>query len=186
MSNSRSWHRGSRAKRSQNRIRRRMRPFSVSTVVDAPRERVFEYLSDIANHAEFCRDHIDEFRLERLDSAGVGAAARYRIRFPFGRVWAESVIAELEPPHVIRLEGQMGRLGRIKTEATYRLTQAGRDMTRVEYTFSAVPGTPADRLKDLLGFRLWLLAKSRGALRRLARSLEEGARSDGAATVAAG
>jgi len=163
-----------------------MRPFSVSTVVDVPRERVFEYLSDIANHTEFAGNHLQDFRLERENSSGVGAAARYRIAFPLGRAWAESVIAELDPPHLIRLEGQMGRLGRIKTEAAYRLTQAGHDMTRVEYTFAARPGSPADRIKDLLGFRLWLRAKSRTGLQRLARILEEGRGSTHAATVAAG
>jgi len=163
-----------------------MRPFSISAVVDAPRERVFAYLSDIANHADFGAAYLDEFRLERLESSGVGAAARYRIRFPLGRTWAESVLAELEAPHLIRLDGQMGRLDRIRTEATYRLTQAGRDMTRVEYTFEAAAGTPADRLKGLLGFRPWLMAKSRGALQRLAKTLEEGPPSTRAATVAAG
>jgi len=59
-------------------------------------------------------------------------------------------------------------------------------MTRVEYTFAARPGSPADRIKDLLGFRLWLRAKSRTGLQRLARILEEGRGSTHAATVAAG
>jgi uncharacterized protein YndB with AHSA1/START domain len=163
-----------------------MRPFSISTVVDAPRERVFEYLSDIANHAEFSGDYLHDFRLERMKSSGVGAAASYRIAFPLGRTWAESVITELETPHLIRLEGQMGRLGRIKTQAVYRLTQEGSGMTRVEYGFEAVPGVPADRLRDLLGFRAWLKSKSRGGLRQLAAILERGRPSTHAATVAAG
>jgi uncharacterized protein YndB with AHSA1/START domain len=163
-----------------------MRPFSISTVVDVPRERVFEYLSDIANHAEFTSGYLHDFRLARIETSGVGAAANYRIAFPLGRTWAESVLAELDPPHLIRLEGQMGRLGRIKTEAAYRLTQAGHDMTRVEYTFEARPASPADRLKELLGFRAWLAAKSRGGLRRLADALEEDRPSTRAATVAAG
>jgi uncharacterized protein YndB with AHSA1/START domain len=163
-----------------------MRPFSISTVVDVPRERVFEYLADIANHAEFTGDYLRDFRLERVESSGVGAAASYRIAFPLGRTWGESVIVELDAPHLVRLEGQMGRLGRIKTNAAYRMTQAGRDMTRVEYSFEAVPGASADRLKDLLGFRLWLMTKSRGGLQGLARNLEEGRPSTHAATVAAG
>jgi uncharacterized protein YndB with AHSA1/START domain len=163
-----------------------MRPIAVSTVVDAPRERVFEYLSDIANHAEFSGHFLTQFRLERAASAGVGAAARYRIGFPLGSMWAESVIAELDEPHLVRLEGQMGRLGRIETEAVYTLTQTGRDMTRVEYTFAATPAGPADRLKFLLGFRPWLAAKSRRALRNLADTLEKGRPSTHAATVAAG
>ena len=41
------------------------------------------------------------------------------------------MIRELQEPYLIRIEGQMGRLGRIKTEAAYELTQAGNDMTLV-------------------------------------------------------
>ena len=59
-------------------------------------------------------------------------------------------------------------------------------MTHVEYSFEAVPGSPADRLKDLLGFRPWLMSKSRGGLQLLGKILEEGRPSTHAATVAAG
>jgi uncharacterized protein YndB with AHSA1/START domain len=163
-----------------------MRPFTVSTVVDAPRERVFEYLADIAKHAQFTDHYLEDFRLERVDSSGLGAAASYRVAFPLGGTWGDCVIAELKPPHLIRLEGQMGRIGRIKTQAVYRLTQTGRDMTRVEYEFSTGAGKPADRLRALLGLRLWLKAKHRRALQRLAGVLEGGTASTDAATVAAG
>jgi uncharacterized protein YndB with AHSA1/START domain len=163
-----------------------MRPISISTTVDAPRELVFEYLSDVANHAEFTDHYLDDFRLGRLESSGVGASASYRIGFPLGATWGDSVIAELDRPHLIRLEGQMGRIGRIKTEATYRLTQAGRDMTRVEYTFRSTPSNSADRMKEWLGFRAWLASKSRRALKHLGEALEQGRSPTRAATVAAG
>ena len=81
-----------------------MRALNVSAVVDLPREQVFDYLSDIANHAEFTDHYVDEFRLERLQSSGLGAAARYRIRFPLGRIWAECVIAEVDRPYLVRLD----------------------------------------------------------------------------------
>jgi len=161
-------------------------PITVDVTIARPRDEVFEYLADIANHAEFTGEYLHDFHLERLESSGVGAAASYRIMFPLGRTWGESVIVELDAPHLVRLEGQTGRLGRIKTKAAYRMTQAGRDMTRVEYSFEAVPGSAGDRLKDLLGFRPWLTAKSRGGLQRLAKTLEEGRPSTHAATVAAG
>ena len=50
-------------------------PIAVSRTIDAPRERVFEYLSNIANHAEFSDHYLHDFRLERLDSSGLGASA---------------------------------------------------------------------------------------------------------------
>jgi hypothetical protein len=96
------------------------------------------------------------------------------------------VIAGLEPPHLISIDGQMGRLGRIKTRAVYRLTQEGGAMTHVEYTFAAVPGAPGDRLRELLGLRMWLKARGRKALRRLTEILEEDRPTTHAATVAAG
>jgi uncharacterized protein YndB with AHSA1/START domain len=163
-----------------------MRPVTVTAVVDAPRERVFDYLSDIARHAEFSDHYLKDFRLERLQSSGVGASASYRVAFPLGPTWGDCVATELERPHLIRLEGQMGRLGRVKTEAVYRLTQAGHDMTSVEYTFTAIPSTAGDRIRELLGFRAWLRAKSHRALQRLAQALEQGRAPSGTATVAAG
>ena len=62
-----------------------MRPLSVSRTIDVPRERVFDYLSDIANHSAFVDHYLQDFRLERLDSRGVGAAASYKIAFPSAR-----------------------------------------------------------------------------------------------------
>jgi uncharacterized protein YndB with AHSA1/START domain len=163
-----------------------MRPLSVSRTVDVPRERVFRYLSDIANHVEFSDHYQHDFRLERLDSAGVGAAARYRLDFPLGRQWAETAITALESPHRVVLEGRSGRLGRIRTRAEYRLTAAGNDMTKVEYSFESEPATPIDRLKEALGLRGWLRRAARRALGRLAKVLEEGEPSAHAARPAAG
>jgi uncharacterized protein YndB with AHSA1/START domain len=161
-----------------------MRPVRVSVTIDTPRERVFDYLSDVANHVEFSDHYLKDFRLERLQSRGVGASTSFRV----GRrsQWAEAVITTLEPPYRIELTGQTGRLGRIKTNAAYTLTPHGHDMTRVEYVFSTEPATRLDALKESLGGRSWVRRQSRRALRRLATLLEEGRHSAGAARVAAG
>src|SRR5687768_13490881 len=106
-----------------------MRPIAVSRTVDAPRERVFEYLTDIANHAEFSDHFLRDFRLQRLDSTGLGASASWRMDFPLARRWGDSAITELDAPHLIVLEGHSGRLGRIKTRAEYRLVPIEHGMT---------------------------------------------------------
>ena len=93
-----------------------MRPVSVSVTIDAPRERVFEYLSDVANHAEFSDHYLEEFRLERLESRGVGASVSFRIGHR--AQWGEAVITALDPPYRIELTGQTGRLGRECPPAT--------------------------------------------------------------------
>jgi uncharacterized protein YndB with AHSA1/START domain len=53
-----------------------MDPVTVSIVVSAPRERVFDYLQDIANHPEFTDHYLVEWHLTRMDSVGAGGAAR--------------------------------------------------------------------------------------------------------------
>jgi uncharacterized protein YndB with AHSA1/START domain len=163
-----------------------MRPITVSRTVDAPRESVFGYLSDIANHSEFSDHYLHDFRLERLDSSGVGASASFRLDFPLGRQWGDAAITLLEPPHRVVLEGRAGRIGRVRTRAEYRLTAADHDMTRVEYTFETEPGTSLDRLKEALGLRGWLRRAARRALRRMAQVLEEGEPSAAAVRPAAG
>jgi uncharacterized protein YndB with AHSA1/START domain len=163
-----------------------MRSLTVSSTVDRPRERVFDYLSDIANHSEFSDHYLKDFRLERMESRGVGASASYRLAFPLGQTWGDCVICELAGPHRIRIEGQMGRLGRIRTEALYELTQAGNDMTRVTYTFRSLPATRGDRLKEALGMRGWFTRQSRRSLRRLSGILEDDEHSSRATRVAAG
>jgi uncharacterized protein YndB with AHSA1/START domain len=163
-----------------------MRPVTVSRTVDAPREQVFRYLSDIANHAEFSDHYLHDFRLERLSSRGLGASASYRLDFPLGRQWGDAVITALEAPHLIVLEGRVGRIGRIRTRAEYRLTPADHDMTRVEYRFESEPSTAQDRLKESLGMRSWLRRGARRSLSRLAQVLEEGEPSAHAVRPAAG
>jgi len=40
-------------------------PFTVTTTVARPREEVFDYLADIANHAEFTDHFLKDFHLTR-------------------------------------------------------------------------------------------------------------------------
>jgi len=47
-------------------------PVTVSIVVSTPRERVFDYLQDIANHAEFTDHYLVDWHLTRIDSVARG------------------------------------------------------------------------------------------------------------------
>lgn len=163
-----------------------MRPVTVSCVIDAARERVFDYLSDLANHVEFSDHYLEDFRLERLDSRGAGAAASFRVALPLGPLWAEAVVTDFEPPHRIVIEGGAGRLLRIGIRWAYTLTLHELDMTRLELAFSSEPATSSDVVRELLGGRLWLTYQSRRAMRRLKHVLERGEPSAHAVQVAAG
>jgi uncharacterized protein YndB with AHSA1/START domain len=150
-----------------------VRPVTLRCTIDAPRERVFDYLLDLANYAEFTEHFLEEFRLERMESKGVGAAARFRVR-SVPPVWAEAVIVQADPPHRIVLEGRQGRLGRVPTRTEFRLTGTDHGMTLVELAFSSEPAAPVDRLREALGARPWLRRQWRKALGRLKKVLEEG------------
>jgi uncharacterized protein YndB with AHSA1/START domain len=149
-------------------------PTTVNVTVARPREEVFEYLADIANHAEFTDHFLVDWHLTREDPYGEGAGARFRIKIPFNRFdWADVTFIEVEAPYRIVERGRMGKYNRIRTLGEYRLTPLAPELTRVEYTIESLPGNLADRIMESFGARSWLRRKNRKALRRLRAILEE-------------
>ena len=110
--------------------------------------------------------------------SGLGAAASWRMHVPARPdVGGERPSRSSTLPHLVRLEGRSGRSGGSKTKAAYRLTQAGRDMTRVEYTIrEPCRARPATGSRTCSGFRPWLEAKSRGGSSGSRRSSRRGTR----------
>ena len=53
-----------------------MDPVTAHVVIDRPREEVFEYLADIANHPEFSDHYLKEWRLTRVESVRPRGRAR--------------------------------------------------------------------------------------------------------------
>ena len=151
-----------------------MDPFTVTATVARPREEVFEYLADIANHAEFTDHFLKDFRLTREQSYGRGAGARYRVNMPLNRFpWADTTIVEFDPPYRLVEEGRAGKYNRIKVSTEYRLLEGTGDTTRVELTSETEPALVTDRLLEKLGARGWLRRQNRRALRRLQSILED-------------
>ena len=73
-----------------------MHPVTVSIHVGAPREQVFEYLQDIANHPQFTDHFLVDWHLTRIDSVGLGAGARFRVKAPRNRFsWADVTFVEV-------------------------------------------------------------------------------------------
>jgi uncharacterized protein YndB with AHSA1/START domain len=147
---------------------------SVSVVVSAPREQVFDYLQDIANHPEFTDHYLVDWHLTRVDSVGTGAGARFRVKAPMNRFsWADVTFAEVERPHRIVELGRTGKNNRVRTQAVYDLAEAAGG-TRVRLTMRTEPATHWDRLSEKLGGRSWTRRKAARALSRLRSILEEG------------
>jgi uncharacterized protein YndB with AHSA1/START domain len=152
-----------------------MDPVTVSIIVSAPRERVFDYLQDIANHPQFTDHYLLDWHLTRLDSVGRGAGARFRVDAPGNRFsWADVTFAEVERPHRIVEVGRTGKNNRIRTLGVYQLDPAAAGSTRVRFTFESVPVTPSDKLMEVLGGRSWIRRKNQRAMRRLRGILEGG------------
>ena len=164
-----------------------MDPVSVSIVVSAPREQVFDYLQDIANHAEFTDHYLVDWHLTRIDSIGRGAGARFRVKAPGNRFsWADVTFVEVERPHRIVEAGRTGKNNRIRTLGVYDLAPAAAGATRVRFTLQTIPITLSDRLMEGLGARAWTRRKSARAMRRLREILEQDEGRGGRVTVAGG
>ena len=124
------------------------RPWSRSpstTTISKPREQVFEYLADIANHAEFTDHYLVDWHLTREDTYGTGAGARFRIKAPLNRfAWADMTFTEIQPPFRIVERGRGGKYNRIRMLGTYTLSPGPGGTTKVEYTLETVPVALSD------------------------------------------
>ena len=118
-------------------------------------------------------DHfVSEYRLQRLESSGVGAAARFRIAEP--GLWMETVIDEVSPPHRIHESGAGGRWDRIPITTSWELLEPGPGGCEVTLRFWTGPSHPLDRLREKLGAERYYRRQWSIALSRLKRLIESG------------
>jgi uncharacterized protein YndB with AHSA1/START domain len=156
-------------------LARAVDPVYATATIDRPRDEVFDYLVDIANHPEFSDHYLKQWRLTRTDSVGRGAGARFRVDAPCQRFgWADLTFIEVERPHRIVAVGRGGKFNRIKTTAIWTLDAAPGGGTDVELMVESEPALPTDRVMEILtGQHGWFKRKTRRALRRLQSILEE-------------
>ena len=88
-----------------------MREVTVSTVISAPREQVFDYVCDLAARPSYTDHFMRDYRLARVDPVGVGAAARFLLKAPLAKEYAELQITEADRPRQIIEEIRVGRRG---------------------------------------------------------------------------
>ena len=165
-----------------------MDPVTVSVIVARPREQVFDYLQDIANHPQFTDHYLRDWHLTRIDSVGRGAGARFRVKVPppAGRfAWGDVTFVEVQRPHRIVEVGRTGKANRVRTFGVYELAAAAGGTTRVQFTIETQPATLSDRLLEGLGARAWMRRQNTRAMRRL-RTILEGERQAGSRVAVAG
>ncbi len=166
-----------------------MDPVTVSIVVDRPREQVFDYLQDIANHPEFTDHYLLDWHLTRVDSIGRGAWARFRVKARGARArfaWADVTFTEVDRPHRIVEVGHTGKGNRVRTLGVYELAPGASGTTHVQFTLQTVPATLADRLLEGFGARGWIRRRNARSMRRLRTILESDVSRGRRVTVAGG
>lgn len=144
-----------------------MGPVIAEITIDAPRERAFAVVADLANRPAFCDHFQSAFRLQRVDSTGVGASARFHVDARFSGFWMETVVETLETPHLIIERGRGGRIDRIPIGTAWELTDAGGGMTAVRVSFWTEPERHLDKLKDRAASAGWHRRQWKRALVRL-------------------
>ena len=149
-----------------------MREVTVSTTISAPREDVFDFVSDLALRPTYADHYLDDYRLARVDSVGVGAAARFRLDGWLANEFAELTITKADRPRQLIEEIRVGRRGRNRSVAVYDLTRESASVTRVELTTFSEPATRIDRFKEV-GAAGWLRRKTKKSLDRLRMIFEE-------------
>lgn len=150
-----------------------MGPISAEIEIDAPRERVFATIADLALRPSFTDHFLTDFHLTRLDSAGIGAGARFRVAAPLRSVWMDTAIAELEPPHKLVERGRGGRTNRIPVTTVWELTESAGQLIQVRLSRWTEPSNPLDRAVELAAANsVWEQRGWREALQRLRDQLE--------------
>lgn len=149
-----------------------MRQVTVSTVISAPREQVFDFVCDLAGRPAYTDHFMGDYRLARANPVGSGAAARFQLLGPLAKEYAELTIAEVDRPRRIVEEIRYGRRGRNRSLALYEFTPEAGGTTRVELTTFSEPATPIDRVREL-GAAGWMRRQTRTALERLRMIFEE-------------
>lgn len=149
-----------------------MRQVTVHTTISAPREQVFDFVADLAGRPAYTDHYLDDYRLARANPYGEGAAARFRLRAPLAKEYAEIQITECDRPRRIVEEARIGRRGRSRGLAVYEFISEAGGATRVELTTYSDPKTALDRIKQR-GAHRWMRRQTKMALERLRLVFEE-------------
>jgi uncharacterized protein YndB with AHSA1/START domain len=151
---------------------RAVREVTVSTVITAPREEIFDFVCDLAARPAYTDHFMRDYRLARVNPVGLGAASRFQLRAPLGKEYAELQITKVDRPRRIVEEIRVGRRGRNRSLAVYDFSPEGHDVTRVELTTFSEPATVVDRIREV-GAAGWVRRQTGKALERLRAIFEE-------------
>ena len=162
-----------------------MQEVTVSAVISAPREELFDFVVDLSNRPSYADHYLKDFRLARANPVGKGAAARFLLDAPVFSERGEISVAEATRPRRIVEEGRVGRLGRSRLVAIYDFIPEAGGVTRVELTTYSEPKTMVDKFKQR-GAHRWMRRQTKKSLERLRKIFEEPSREERAHVGMAG
>lgn len=161
-----------------------MGPVFAEIEIDAPRERIHEYLMDLATRRDLYGDSIRDFRLLRLDSRGIGAGARFQFRRR--STWTDTSIVASELPRRISERGETGRFNRTGTGTEWELAESAAGVATVRVSYWTEPTGVAKAFDRLTGGAGWHRRRLKRAARRLRELIEADQASAEAVGVAGG
>jgi hypothetical protein len=140
-----------------------MKPVTVTTTIERPREAVYALLDDLPAHEAFTDHFIVDWR---RTETGV------RVKGKAGGGEMEITVVESTPDRIVE-HGRSGKDMRRRTKGIYSLEPAGAAATIVSFTNEIEPAGPADRLLGPV-MRAYLRRQNARALERLKGLLENG------------
>jgi len=140
--------------------------------IAAPRERVFDFVSDLAARPAYSDHYLDDYRLARAKPVGEGAAARFLLRAPFAQQYAELQVRESDRPRRIVEAMKVGRLGRNRALAVYEFMEEAGSLTYVELTLLSEAANRLESVRQYLA-RGWIKRNAAKSLERLRMIFEE-------------
>jgi hypothetical protein len=146
-----------------------VKPVTVTTSVQKPRQEVFDYLDVLANHEPFLNHFLVNWSYSG-PKRGVGAKARARTDAPGGQDWTDFEVKSAEPGSEIVEEG-IGAKGKRHTRGTYRFSDRPGGGTEIEFTLEWLKASKAERLIPPLT-EAFVKRPNAKAMRRLAKILD--------------
>jgi Polyketide cyclase / dehydrase and lipid transport len=137
-----------------------MKPVTVTTTIDRPREDIHAVLGDLMSHEAFTDHFLTNF--ERTETG-------IRVKGKGGGGWMEITPVESTPDRIVE-EGRSGRGGRRHTKGIYTL-EPKNGSTVVSFTNEIEPAGIGDRLAAPL-IRSYLRRQNGRALERLKEQME--------------
>jgi len=149
-----------------------MGPVFTEVDIDAPREEIFDYLLDFDTRPFLYGDAVENFRLLRLNSRGVGAGARWQ--FKRKKAWADSAITAAEPPRRISERGVTGNYNKTTSGTEWEMEETATGVTRVRISYWTVPTGLAKAFDRMTGGAGWHRRRLDKAGQRLREAIESG------------